>query len=57
MASMLQGAPWLIANTSMLSTNQPCKISVYGNDYVMWKDAKGNVHALPNEGQVCNISD
>jgi phenylpropionate dioxygenase-like ring-hydroxylating dioxygenase large terminal subunit len=48
MASMLQGAPWLIAHTSMLSTNQPCKISVYGNDYVMWKDAKGNVHALPN---------
>jgi phenylpropionate dioxygenase-like ring-hydroxylating dioxygenase large terminal subunit len=48
MASMLQGAPWLIAHSSMLSTNQPRKISVYGNDYVMWKDAKGNIHALPN---------
>ncbi|TYQ23603.1 Rieske 2Fe-2S domain-containing protein [Pseudanabaena sp. UWO311] len=48
MASMLQGAPWLIAHTSMLATNQPSKVSVYGNDYVMWKDAKGNVHALPN---------
>jgi phenylpropionate dioxygenase-like ring-hydroxylating dioxygenase large terminal subunit len=48
MASMLQGAPWLIAHSSMLSTNQPRKISVYGNDYVMWKDAKGSIHALPN---------
>lgn len=48
MASMLQGAPWLIAHNSMLPTNQPRKISLYGNDYVMWKDAKGSIHALPN---------
>jgi phenylpropionate dioxygenase-like ring-hydroxylating dioxygenase large terminal subunit len=48
MVSMLQGAPWLIAHSSMLSTNQPRKISVYGNDYVMWKNAQGSIHALPN---------
>lgn len=48
MNSMLQGAPWLLAHTSMLSVNQPRKISLYGSDYVLWKDQTGNVHALPN---------
>ncbi|PIG95212.1 Rieske 2Fe-2S domain-containing protein [Gloeocapsopsis sp. IPPAS B-1203] len=47
MLSMLRGAPWLLAHKSMLSM-QPCKISLYGVDYVMWKDAAGNVYALPN---------
>jgi len=45
---MLEGSPWLIAHNSMLAINQPQKFSLYGNDYVMWKDAKGNAHALPN---------
>lgn len=48
MASMLQGAPWLVAHSSMLSINQPYKISLYENDYVMWKDANGSIYALPN---------
>jgi len=45
---MLQGAPWLLAHSSMLSINQPCKISLYGNDYVMWKDGDLSIQALPN---------
>ena len=48
MQSMLPGAPWLLAHKSMLAVNQPHKISLYGVDYVMWKDAAGDVHALPN---------
>jgi phenylpropionate dioxygenase-like ring-hydroxylating dioxygenase large terminal subunit len=48
MPSMLPGAPWLLAHKSMLAVNQPRKISLYGADYVMWKDAIGAVHALPN---------
>ena len=46
--SMLEGAPWLLAHKSMLAVNKPFKISIYGNDYVLWKDAMGNVNALPN---------
>jgi phenylpropionate dioxygenase-like ring-hydroxylating dioxygenase large terminal subunit len=48
MRSMLPGAPWLLAHKSMLNVNQPRKISLYGNDYVMWKDEANAVHALPN---------
>lgn len=48
MQSMLPGAPWLLAHKSMLAVNQPRKISLHGNDYVMWKDGAGAVHALPN---------
>lgn len=48
MQSMLPGAPWLLAHESMLAINQPRKIALCGNDYVMWKDATGAVHALPN---------
>lgn len=48
MQTMLPGAPWLLAHKSMLQVNQPQKISLYGNDYVMWKDATGEIHALPN---------
>lgn len=48
MESVLPGAPWLLAHKSMLKVNQPRKISLYGVDYVMWKDATGAVHALPN---------
>jgi phenylpropionate dioxygenase-like ring-hydroxylating dioxygenase large terminal subunit len=48
MQSMLPGAPWLLAHKSMLTVNQPRKMSLYGNDYVMWQDAAGDIHALPN---------
>ncbi|BAY11806.1 putative rieske 2Fe-2S domain protein [Calothrix sp. NIES-2098] len=48
MQSMLPGAPWLLAHKSMLPVNQPRKISLYGVDYVMWKDASGKISALPN---------
>lgn len=48
MRSMLPGAPWLLAHKSMLRVNRPRKISLYGDDYAMWKDANGDVWALPN---------
>jgi phenylpropionate dioxygenase-like ring-hydroxylating dioxygenase large terminal subunit len=46
--SMLEGSPWLIAHKSMLAVNKPLKVLLYGNDYVLWKDASGNVSALQN---------
>ena len=46
--SMLEGAPWLLAHKSMLQTNQPQKVSLYGNDYVIWQDKTGQVNGLPN---------
>ncbi|MGB3300564.1 MAG: Rieske 2Fe-2S domain-containing protein [Phormidesmis sp.] len=46
--SMLSGAPWLLAHKSMLSVNQPFKVSLYGQDYVLWKDQSNEVQALPN---------
>jgi phenylpropionate dioxygenase-like ring-hydroxylating dioxygenase large terminal subunit len=46
--SMLPGAPWLLAHRSMLKPNQPIKISLLGQDYVMWQDPKGQIAALPN---------
>ncbi len=48
MSSMLPGAPWLVAHTSMLARDQPFKVSLLGQDYVLWKDAEGTIHALPN---------
>ena len=45
--SMLEGAPWLLAHKSMLQKNKPLRISLYGNDYVMWKD-ETKINALPN---------
>lgn len=48
MQTMLPGAPWLLAHKSMLQVDQPQKMSLYSKDYVMWKDATGEVHALPN---------
>ncbi|MBV6622334.1 MAG: Rieske 2Fe-2S domain-containing protein [Rivularia sp. (in: Bacteria)] len=45
---MLKGAPWLLAHRSMLKPNQPMKVSLYGNDYVLWQDDKGNISCLPN---------
>ena len=46
--NMLQGAPWLLAHRSMLAVNKPFKVSLYGNDYVLWKDTGGNINALEN---------
>lgn len=46
--SMLLGSPWLLMHKSMLQVNKPKKVSLYGSDYVMWKDAKGKINALPN---------
>ncbi|MGB8700858.1 MAG: Rieske 2Fe-2S domain-containing protein [Thermosynechococcaceae cyanobacterium] len=48
MPSMLPGAPWLLAHKSMLAVNQPRKVSLYGIDYVIWKDTAGSIQALPN---------
>ncbi len=48
MGSMLPGAPWLLAHRDMLTTNQPRKIGLLGQDYVMWKDSTGQIQALPN---------
>jgi phenylpropionate dioxygenase-like ring-hydroxylating dioxygenase large terminal subunit len=46
--NMLQGSPWLLAHRSMLKPHQPKKISLYGQDYVLWQDQNGEIHALPN---------
>ena len=46
--SMLEGAPWLLAHKSMLEVNKPQKISLYGNDYVIWQDKTETVTVLPN---------
>ena len=46
--NLLQGAPWLLAHRSMLKPNQPMKVSLYGNDYVIWQDNNNNINALPN---------
>jgi phenylpropionate dioxygenase-like ring-hydroxylating dioxygenase large terminal subunit len=48
MRSMLAGAPWLLAHKSMLTVNKPQKMSLYGTDYVLWKDRAGDIQALPN---------
>lgn len=45
---MLKGAPWLVMHKSMLPVNKPTKISLYGQDYVLWKDKSGQVQALSN---------
>ncbi len=45
---MLQGAPWLLAHRSMLKPNQPMRVSLYGQDYVLWQDANNQINALPN---------
>lgn len=44
----LQGAPWLLAHRSMLKPNKPMKISLLGDDYVLWQNSHGTISALPN---------
>ncbi len=46
--TMLEGAPWLLAHRSMLKSNKPMKVSLYGNDYVLWQDGNGKIQGLPN---------
>ena len=48
MRSMLPGAPWLLGHTAMLTVDQPRKIGLLGQDYVLWKDRTGTIQALPN---------
>jgi phenylpropionate dioxygenase-like ring-hydroxylating dioxygenase large terminal subunit len=48
MNPILPGAPWLIAHKSMLGVNKPNKISLNGQDYVLWQNKKGEVFALDN---------
>ncbi|MEM1167899.1 MAG: Rieske 2Fe-2S domain-containing protein [Cyanobacteria bacterium P01_H01_bin.35] len=48
MEPILPGAPWLIAHKSMLSFNQPQKITLNGKDYIIWQNQKGEVFALDN---------
>ncbi|MUG96895.1 Rieske 2Fe-2S domain-containing protein [Scytonema sp. UIC 10036] len=45
---ILQGAPWLLGHRSMLKPNQPVKVSLYGNDYVLWQDSSKKINCLPN---------
>ncbi len=46
--TMLSGSPWLLAHRSMLKTNHPMKVSLQGNDYVLWQDNSGEISCLPN---------
>ena len=48
MNSILPGAPWLIAHKSMLGINRPNKITLNGQDYVLWQNSQGEVFALEN---------
>jgi phenylpropionate dioxygenase-like ring-hydroxylating dioxygenase large terminal subunit len=46
--STLAGAPWLLAHRSMVQPDRPYKVSLHGQDYVLWQDAQGRISALPN---------
>jgi phenylpropionate dioxygenase-like ring-hydroxylating dioxygenase large terminal subunit len=48
MKVILPGAPWLIAHRSMLGINQPYKVTLNGQDYVLWQSNRGEVFALDN---------
>lgn len=48
MEPILPGAPWLIAHKSALGVNKPNKITLNGQDYVIWQSEKGEVFALDN---------
>ncbi|BAZ17087.1 putative rieske 2Fe-2S domain protein [Calothrix sp. NIES-4071] len=60
----LPGAPWLIAHKSMLPVNKPKLFTICGQDYVLWKNEKGEISALDNicphlgaklsDGWICN---
>lgn len=48
MEPILPGAPWLIAHRSMLGVNKPHKITLNGQDYVIWQNQKKEVFAIDN---------
>ncbi len=48
MTSILFGAPWLVAHRSMLGTNQAVKVTLNGQDYVLWQNDRGEIFALNN---------
>jgi phenylpropionate dioxygenase-like ring-hydroxylating dioxygenase large terminal subunit len=48
MNPILPGAPWLVAHRSMLPVNQPCKISLNGKDYAVWRDREDRIAAIAN---------
>ncbi|HCF30714.1 MAG TPA: Rieske (2Fe-2S) protein [Cyanobacteria bacterium UBA11049] len=48
MTSILSGAPWLVAHRSMLGVNQPTKVTLNGQDYVLWQNDRGEIFALNN---------
>jgi nitrite reductase/ring-hydroxylating ferredoxin subunit len=48
MKAILPGAPWLIAHRSMLGINKPYKVTLNGQDYVLWQNDRGEVFALDN---------
>jgi nitrite reductase/ring-hydroxylating ferredoxin subunit len=48
MAMILPGAPWLIAHRSMLGVNRPNRVTLNGQDYVLWQSDRGEIFALNN---------
>ncbi|MEM1255065.1 MAG: Rieske 2Fe-2S domain-containing protein [Cyanobacteria bacterium P01_H01_bin.21] len=48
MKSVLPGAPWLIAHRSMIGISKPYKLTLNGQDYVLWQSHAGEVFALEN---------
>lgn len=64
MQPILPGAPWLIAHKSMLGIDKPNKITLNGQDYVLWQNSEGSIFALNNicphmqaalsEGWICS---
>jgi phenylpropionate dioxygenase-like ring-hydroxylating dioxygenase large terminal subunit len=48
MEAILPGAPWLIAHRSMLGINMPRKMTLNGQDYVLWQNDRGEIFALDN---------
>jgi nitrite reductase/ring-hydroxylating ferredoxin subunit len=48
MDAILPGAPWLIAHRSMLGINKPYKVTLNGQDYVLWQSDRGEVFGLDN---------
>jgi phenylpropionate dioxygenase-like ring-hydroxylating dioxygenase large terminal subunit len=45
---ILPGAPWLIAHRSILGINQPYKVTLNSQEYVLWQNAQGRIFALEN---------
>ena len=48
MQPILPGAPWLVAHKSMLGINSPYKLTLNGQDYVLWQNPSGEISALSN---------